>query len=679
MKSTNYSVKGAFSAAFTATARRQLPGALIAAAVSAIVSVIYALIYCAGYYGYENDVSYGVEMWGSAVLFIAAVYCSISVGVMFNAYFSRRACDYHFAMPFKRSHLYNASYLFGLTAIALLIAVSVAVFSATVGILSVSNTEESVIYMIQPAEVLKPLLTLLASLLAGYSACTMCAAVSGKWLQYAVLVFVCIFSVPVLLIGIAARINSIWGVLVSLFDFASITPVGAAVMLLKEPTDGMYIFMSVVALAECLGMYLAGLLSFKRRKAETAESGQGGSFIKYLLMALFVASGFLYFGASENLLVTIVTGVITAFACAAMFSAVQVRRKKVFTKQTGILFGAVTGICLVLTAGIYFVNSSSYVKYVPKADEVESVTITEYDVYDSYSSVSLDYIMQILNSSTAGTHSATLTEPQNIQTVVDFHTLAVSDKVIRNTSANVAENANDLLSAGPENAVQQATTVAVSNPSVADGITVNEEDYFIGDRIDCSLAYKLKDGRTVYRSYAIKSPNDAVWHQFIAMFKNKEAVMQEDAFAVDINDVLYVDTMIYQIVTGEEETSVAEQSYVLPAAEWEQIRDVLAGDRTKEEDDVFYYGSATGAVLTVYCINPELSEEQKAQLRAMTPKERYDYVSQADLDRLNYVEQYGVYPAEEYGVYITVQDENTMNLLQSPETRDSAILTLDLT
>lgn len=679
MKSTNYSVKGAFSAAFTATARRQLPGALIAAAVAAIVSVIYALFYCTGYYGYDNDISYGVKMWGSAVLFIAAVYSAISVGVMFNAYFSRRACDYHFAMPFKRSHLYHANFLFGLTAIALLIAVSVAVFSATVGILSVSNPDGDVTYMIQTAEVLKPLLTLLASLLAGYSACTMCAVVSGKWLQYALLVFVCIFSVPVLLIGIASRINSIWGIMVSLFDFASITPVGAAAMLLKEPADGVCVFMSVVALVECLGMYLAGLLSFKRRKAEIAESGQGGSFIKYLLMALFVASGFLYFGASENLLVTIVTGVITAFVCAALFSAVQVRRKKIFTKQTGILFGAVTGICLVLTVGIYFSNSSSYVKYVPEVDEVESVTITEYDGYDSYSSVSLDYIMQILNGSTAETRRATLTEPQNIQTVVDFHTLAVSDKVIRNTSANGAENANDLLPAGSENDVLQETTAAVSDPSAADGVTVNEEDYFIGDRIDCSLAYKLKNGRTVYRSYAIKSPDYDLWHQFLAAFKNKEAVMQEEVFAVDINDVLYVETTVYQIVTGEEETSVADQSYVLPAAEWEQIRDVLAEDRTKEEDDVFYYGSATGATLTVYCINPELPEEQKAQLRAMTPKEKYDYVSLAGSNMLSDPKKFPVYPEVGYSVYITVQDENAMHLLQSPETRDSAILTLDLT
>ena len=237
MKSTNYSVKGAFSAAFTATARRQLPGALIAAAVSAIVSVIYALFYCTGYYGYDNDISYGVMMWGSAVLFIAAVYSAISVGVMFNAYFSRRACDYHFAMPFKRSHLYHANFLFGLTAIALLIAVSVAVFSATAGIISAANPEGKVTYIILTAEVLKPLLTLLASLLAGYSACTMCAAVSGKWLQYAVLVFICIFSVPVLLIGVASRINSIWGVMVSLFDFASITPVGVAAMLLISTFD----------------------------------------------------------------------------------------------------------------------------------------------------------------------------------------------------------------------------------------------------------------------------------------------------------------------------------------------------------------------------------------------------------------------------------------------------------
>ena len=117
----------------------------------------------------------------------------------------------------------------------------------------------------------------------------------------------------------------------------------------------------------------------------------------------------------------------------------------------------------------------------------------------------------------------------------------------------------------------------------------------------------------------------------------------------------------------------------MPAAEWEQIRDVLAEDRTKEEDDVFYYGSATGAVLTVCCINPELPEEQKAQLRAMTPKEKYDYVSLAGSDMLSDPKKFPVYPEVVYSVYITVQDENAMHLLQSPETRDSAILTLDLT
>ena len=105
MKSTNYSVKGAFSAAFTATARRQLPGALIAAAVSAIVSVIYALFYCTGYYGYDNDISYGVMMWGSAVLFIAAVYSAIG----FRCGIFRHCRHYFRCQSGGKSNVYNSN------------------------------------------------------------------------------------------------------------------------------------------------------------------------------------------------------------------------------------------------------------------------------------------------------------------------------------------------------------------------------------------------------------------------------------------------------------------------------------------------------------------------------------------------------------------------------------------
>lgn len=673
MKSANYSVNSAFSAAFRMVFRRQLPGALIAAVVCSVISVIYALFYCTGYYGEGNDISYGVRMWGFAVIFVASVYCAVSVGVMFNAYFTRRSCDYHFAMPYKRSHIYNANFLFGLMAIAFMIAVSATVFAVTTGIISVSGNQGSVTFTISTVEVLKPLLTVLASLLAGYSACVMCASVSGKWLQYAALLFICIFSVPVLLIGIASRINYIWGVIVSLFDFSSITPFGVVSMMLMEPSDGMYVFMSSVALVEFAGMYVAGLLSFKHRKAEIAESGQGGSAVKYLLMALFVASGFLYFSVSRNLLITIVTGVITAFICAVLFSSVQVRRKKIFTKPTGILFAVVTCLCVVFTVSVYFSNSLSYVKYVPKAQDVESVTVTEYGFQETYNNVSLSYIMEILDGSNSVYRQTTLSEPENINAVIDFHTSAVSDEVI-NYVPDTDENDENI---DADYSTDEETTAVLSSNSVSDSAVIEEDDP-IGGAINCSIEYKLKNGLTVYRAYSIEYD---LWHQFIAIFKNKEAVMQQDGFSEDINDVMCVEVSVYQNLSDDLNQTYADQgliSYVLPADKWENIRGVLAEERLNEEDSVFYYESSTGASLTVYYINPNLSEDQKEWIRSMTPEERYNYVSYQWSDSFADYNDYGMEPILSRGVYVTVQDKSTMNMLMSKEIRDSAIYTFDM-
>lgn len=101
MKSTNYSVKGAFNAVFKATLRRQLPGAAVVAVICACISVVSALLYCDDSSVMEQDISYGVFTWGLSVLFVIAVYCAVSVGVMYNSYFSRRACDYHLPCRIK--------------------------------------------------------------------------------------------------------------------------------------------------------------------------------------------------------------------------------------------------------------------------------------------------------------------------------------------------------------------------------------------------------------------------------------------------------------------------------------------------------------------------------------------------------------------------------------------------
>lgn len=665
MKSTNYSVKGAFGAVFKATLRRQLPGAIVIAVICACMSVVSALLYCNDSSVIEQDVSYGAFTWGLSVLSVIAVYCAVSIGVMYNAYFSRRACDYHFALPYKRSHIYNSNFLFGILAIVFALAVSSGVFAAVVGIIEAvyKNTHFTTLsFTIEYDAVIKPLITLLAALLAGYSACSMCAAVAGKWLQYAAFCFICIVSTPVMLIGIASRINVVWGMVVDVFRFSSITPVGVVAMILREQSDEMYIFMTIVSLVEFIGMYVAGLLAFKRRKAEIAESGQGGTLIKYILMAVFVISGFVYFSATDNFFATAVTGVILAFICAVLFSAGQVRRKKIFTKQTGIIFGAVTGVCLVLTAGAYFANSSSYVKYVPKAEEVQSVTVTEYDSFSRYSNEMLWYVMELLNGASAPVTEATITDPQNIQKVIDFHTLAVSDEVMHYT---LGDRMSDLV----DDSLEATTTVSETMDTV-DGVTApaNED---ITETLNCTLEYKLKNGRTVKRSYTIEYN---LWHEFLAVFKTKEAIMQQEPFSCDINDIMYVEGIVYSYEDMPDGSYATTDSlYILSPQEWEDIRDVLAEERINESDYNFRYGYDGAGYFTVNTLDPNVPQEQQKLMRGMTPLERYNYVADYNRLMLQDPEVYPLYPVNSYSVNIHLDDENTVRLMQSPEMQQNKL------
>ena len=652
MKSANYSAKGAFSGVFRSVVRRQLPGAIVAAAVCALASVIYSLYAGISCYSGESYITYEVQMWGISVLFFISVYCAVSIGVMYNAYFNRRGCDYQLALPYKRSHIFNANFLFGLIAICFSIIVSVALFAFILGIFTDIRAQDHVSFMVDNV-IYKQAVTLISALLAGYSMCSMCAAISGKWLQYAAFSLVGIVSVPIMLVGIAMGINSVWGVMIDIYKFSSITPFGVLVMLFRDTTDSSFIFMTAVCLAEFILMYIAGLLAFKRRKAEIAESGYGDSVIKYILMVVFVVSGFLYFGIQKNLFATLIIDVILAFVCAFAFSMMQIRRKKVFTKKSGIVFGVTTAVCIVFVFSIYFSNSSSFVKYVPKAEEVESVTIIERDDYSLYKNDPLWYVVGVLYGPVSETNRAVLTEPQNIQAVIDFHNLVVSDEVM-----NYTQHDRDV----EFNAVTEAITLSSVNTEE----TVTEsDDEEINSSLSFDLEYKLKDGRTIKRSYIIQYN---LWDEYLNIMKSREAITQHEPYSLSADDIMYVETIVYSInETDDTETTVDDKYYVTPPEKWEEMRDILVQDKMNETNSEFYYDILNGGYMTVYVLADELPQEQKDYIRNMTPFERRDYAGNASSLMLRDPDKYPVYPFVEYNIIIRVQDERTIQYFESED------------
>ena len=651
MKSANYSAKGAFSGVFKSVVRRQLPGAIVAAAVCALASVIYSLYAGISCYSGESYITYEVQMWGISVLFFISVYCAVSIGVMYNAYFNRRGCDYQLALPYKRSHIFNANFLFGLIAICFSIIVSVALFAFILGIFTDIRAQDHVTFLVDSI-VYKQAITIISSLLAGYSMCSMCAAISGKWLQYAAFSLVGIVSVPIMLVGIAMGINSVWGVMIDIYKFSSITPFGVLVMLFRDNTDSSFIFMTAVCLAEFILMYIAGLLAFKRRKAEIAESGYGDSVIKYILMVVFVVSGFLYFGIQKNIFATLIIDVILAFVCAFAFSMMQIRRKKVFTKKSGIVFGVTTAVCIVFVFSIYFSNSSSFVKYVPKAEEVESVTIIERDDYSLYKNDPLWYVVGVLYGPVSETNRAVLTEPQNIQAVIDFHNLVVSDKVMNYT---LRDRERDLYSA------QEATTV----PADTDEAVTEPYSEDITSSLSFDLVYKLKNGTTVKRSY-ITQYN--LWNEYFKFMKSEEVISQDEPYSLSADDVMYVETTLYTGNEADEMTGDVDYDYyVTPPEKWDEMRDILVQDKMNETNSEFYYDILNGGYMTVYVLADELPQEQKDYIRNMTPLERRDYAGNASSLMLRDPDKYPVYPFAEYYINISVQDERTIQYFESED------------
>lgn len=657
MKSADYSAKGTFFNVFRSVARRQFPGAVVAAAICGLLSVIYSAYCGISCYTGETYITYEVQAWGLSVLFAIAVYCAVSIGVMYNAYFSRRGCDYQLSLPYKRSHIYNANFLFGLITICLSIIVSVALFALVTGIFTDVRAKDQVFFVVDSV-VYKQAVTAIAALLSGYSLCSMCAAVSGKWLQYAAFCLVGIISVPIMLIGIAMGINSVWGVMLDVYMFSGVTPFGVLIMLLRDTTDSSFIFMTAVSLAEFILMYIAGLIAFKRRKAEIAESGYGDSVIKYILMVIFTVSGFLYFGIQKNVLVTIVVGIIVAFICAFLFSIMQLQRKKVFTKKSGIVFVVTTAVCIVFVLSVNFSNSSSFVKYVPKSEEVESVTVIEHDDYSQYENDPAWYLIGILSGPVSEYDRAVLTEPQNIQAVVDFHNLVVSDKVMNYT---LRDRERDLYS------VQETTTV----PADTDEAVTEPYSEDITSSLSFDLVYKLKNGTTVKRSYIIQYN---LWDEYLKFMKSEEAISQDEPYSLSADDVMYVETTLYSNYEADEITGDVDYDYyVTPPEKWDEMRDTLIQDKLNETNAEFYYEILNDGYMTVYTLDENIPEEQKEYIRNMTPEERRDFAAKVNSYMLSDPEEYPVFPFNSYDVVINEQDERFIKLLKSDDMKQYII------
>lgn len=611
MRSTNYSAKGNFSAAFKATARRRLPGMIIITVICGLVSAVGAFVQLSDYmyYGdtlYLEDIVYSAQLWAAAITLILAVYLFVITCDMFAPYFKRRQCDYHLALPVTRADIYNSNFLFGLLSIIPAAAASCVLYMGTLraGLAAlnrtvVSDSEQSCVFQF---------LCMPAALLAAYAAFHMSAAVAGEKTQYFLYCLVCLESAPVLFMGFAEQLNIIWGLYADAMKAAVFTPAGAFIDIFSdsEVRDSHFCWVMIIMLAEAAAMYAAGLLEFKRRKAETAESGMEPCAVKYIFMAVFTGAGYMYLATMRSVALSMLLGVLGVFICAAIFAPLNFHRKKLFNKKTGALFGAVAAFCLAFTGCACIVNASGYVRYTPAVADVQSVTVKNYDSWSDYSMDTA--LFGLLDSAVADRRTvmneATLSQPENIESVIAFHIAAVSDEARR---YSFSDYVGDVI----YDAIGESET--------------EEYDPFAYETINCRIEYTLKDGSTVTRTYSIQYD---LWNKYIPIFRNEEALLQQEPYSyTDEEEIMFLYVNGYSETEDEYayEDVYIEEYYVLPPEMWQQIRDAAVQDKLEENDSDFYMGYDSLSYISVYTINPQLPQAEQEKIRAMTPYERNQY------------------------------------------------------
>lgn len=656
MRSTSYSAKRAFPAMFKTVARRQIPGAATVAVFCIIVSFLCALYCFDPKWKNQADMVNG-SMFAAGWVFSALnVYNLFSVFSMFKGSYSRRACDYHLALPYKKEHIFNANFLFGLIVNIGSMLLSLGVLYLFFMSVKSRGIQLGVIYSADNYVPAGRILMYFAVVLVIYSVISMCAALAGRSIQYYFLCYVLLISVPLLIIGVTSRINLIWGVIINPVKALAVTPAGMVFAQLAGAEDVSAAFILIACAVEFVLFYIAGIIVFKNRQAETAQNKLSGKIIPAALFAVFIASGLMIFGAAYSFLSSVLFGVVSALVCLLIFRAICRGTEKVLTKKAARAYAAVCAVCILFSALMYFPNYNSYTKYVPQVNEVESVTVKENSSLQ-YGNEPATLFMSVLFGGYAGDgREVTLTEPENIQRVIDFHTLAVKDEVADyGLDDKILQKIADTYSGGISS---EEPTTELQTTSDAD--TAVAEDWTPSGNINCIIEYKLKNGKTVERRYSIAYD---LWYEYINILQNKEAILQDEAFSFPDEDIIYIEGYYYSDYDADG-YGIDSVTLPLPVSQWSELRDTVIQDKLSEDPYNFYSNYLVGGDITVYVIDQDLPETEKEKIRNMTDEEKRKLAQQSD--SFVYYDEYGEQKESQvFGYYINIctEDVNTLNYI----------------
>lgn len=606
MTSTASKPKNYTSLAFKRTFKGTLVNTVLALGAS-IVSVIIAfsstaadIVLSGANYNHDSEY-FTVEIMPPVVLVLALItgfFSLTTVPRMFRQIYKKQSCDSYFSVPIKREEYFVANYFYGFLVNIVCFILPLAVYLGAIQAMK-SN-------LIDLGYVLKFASVFMLAVLAMYSAFVVCAVISGKRIQYLILSFICLFCTSTMLTGIATKICSIWGFSGDLTLLNALSPIDNAIAgaYFYEGVEADNVIpLIIISLVEIIGLFIAGYIAFKKRKAETAESSLSGKVIPYVILAILVGSAF-FFSATGTGAVDIVVGIVLAILMAMAFGGIFY--KKVFTKQTLITLVGVCAVFTTLSIAVTLPVFNGYVKYVPEAGEVDSVEFCSVSHSGSYTGFS-----ELLGTNVGYTdfgEEIIFVEQENIEKIIALHNKSIEDEAIKTTRK---KNNRSWL------------RIMLFIDSLHGYDYIPDTSY--------RIKYNLADGSTVERVYSVS--NNLVTKEYYDVFQNEEALWQLEPMKYDNEKFLGVECSVYN--NGDEylEESVELVNFDIEQYKKALVKDYLSMQRTTfiSEFDSFesaYYGMYYGMYynydeyypvcnIDLYFANDDITDEELAEYKKM--------------------------------------------------------------
>lgn len=660
MISTTLNYKGGFKAAFAKTFKQQLPGTIVLIFLAVFASVFSAASIIVS--NVRDAINNKYDITNDSILLvnyfcvICIIFSFFLAMQMFKEIYSKRACDTFFALPIKRSEYFAAKYLYG--AAVNITAMLVAAVIYIVILLSAST--KLVTYTIDFWAFLKISIAFLFDMLCVYTLFVFCAVLAGKKTQYFFFAIIALLAPMYITTGAIDIINKIWGADVNSFVASIIHPVQNILMLWESNIEyalsvDKYLLIILIEAVETVALYIIGYGTFKNRKAESAEFSPSGKVIPLIFLALVIAAEFSQFAAEMTYYIAIPSAIVFAVIGTMIFSGVFY--KKVFVKNTVLTFTVSSAVCILFVGIVTLPGYSSYVKYVPEIDEIESAELIDGNMalmnYNSFSYYS--NALSAYNFETSGPYKFTTAD--GIENAVKLHKKIVDDETIKKGKAINSDTWGDMM----------------------------DYNYEYENSYECRIVYHLKNKRIVTRRYAV--PAKMISDEMVSLMKTDEALSQIGITSIDYDDLLYA---VYNNEAYEDSSSLKRDTKTLTSQELESLLRAYKEDllnNTDKAEFLDYLSMYTGYYADIYNdryddvsvdvpvdtkdVNGEPTGEHWVYLTYFYPsvedkdREYYKSLSIEELDRLSAnSEKYHECIASD-SIYIVPEDNQTYKYLQS--------------